>query len=151
MKNRLARLPFSILHFTLLILLLAGCSVFRLTQEDAFIDEEGNVLFVRYGELSRSYSYKMVSPANGVEIEGRDKRVVEIKLPEPSSDWITCRICQNNSPKGTMYETKDGKWRYWTIGIMSRLYVINETRDDYLLVFEGDFYPEGSGAKGQTL
>ncbi len=117
---------------------LAGCTLTRRTQGDLnYVDEDGNVLVVQCAELSRSYTYEMVSPANGAVVECKDNRVVDLILPAPSGEKVRCFICQNYGPKGTMYMSKDKKWRYWTIGTMSRLYLINETGDDYLLVFGG--------------
>ena len=133
------------------VLLTAGCSTFRATQMDAFIDEDGNVLQARYGELTKPYKYQIVSPVNGASLTCEDKRMVQVRLPDPNGSWIDCYVCQNDSPKGKMYATRDGKWKYWTIGIASRLYLQNETKDDYLLVFEGKFFTAGSGPKGQTL
>ena len=105
-----------------------------------FIDGEGNILHVRYGERSRPYTYKIVSPINGAELECTDTKMVRITLPAPNLSVIDGYICQNDSPKGTMYETKDRKWKFLTIGIRSRLYLVNETGDDYLLVFDGELF-----------
>ena len=128
--------------------MLAGCASFRPAMEDSFIDGEGNILHVRYGERSRPYKFKIVSPMNGAELECEDTKMVRITLPAPNLSVIDGYICQNDSPKGTMYATRDMKWKYLTIGIRSRLYLINETRDDYLLVFDGElFQPRGGGAK----
>lgn len=120
--------------------LCAGCASFRQAMEDSFIDGEGNILHVRYGERSRPYTYKIVSPINGAELECTDTKMVRITLPAPNLSVIDGYICQNDSPKGTMYATKDKKWKYLTIGIRSRLYLVNETGDDYLLVFDGELF-----------
>ena len=93
--------------------LAAGCASFRSTQKDAFVDDDGNILVVEYGSLSRSYAYKLVSPINGAEVECTDNRAVRVTLPDetgaPNGETMTLRICQNDSPKGTTYATKDGK------------------------------------------
>ncbi len=130
MKN-----PFVILAAALL----AGCASFRPFQKDAFIDDEGNILVVEYGVSSKPYTYTMVSPMNGVEIECTDTKMVRATLP--SKERIVCYICQNNSPKGTMYMTRDRKWKYLTVGLASRLYLLNREIDDYMLVFEGNVCP----------
>lgn len=145
--------PFSILHFSFFICLLAaaGCNSFHAMQEDAFIDDDGNVLMARYGELKKPYTYEIVSPVNGRTLPCQDKKMVQVRLPDPNGSWIDCYICQNSFPKGTMYGTRDGMWKYLTIGLGCRLYLLNEKKDDYLLVFEGKFFPAGSGPKGQTL
>ena len=125
--------------------LLAGCASFRQAMEDSFIDDEGNILHVRYGERSRPYTYRIVSPMNGNELECTDTKMVRITLPAPNLRVIDGYICQNDSPKGTMYATKDKKWKFLTIGIRSRLYLINETKDDYLLVFDGELFADPNG------
>lgn len=125
--------------------LLAGCASFRPAMEDSFIDGEGNILHVVYGERSRPYTYKIVSPMNGAELDCTDTKMVRITLPAPNLRVIDGYICQNDSPKGTMYETKDRKWKFLTIGIRSRLYLINETKDDYLLVFDGELFADPNG------
>ena len=87
-----------------------------------------------------SYIVNIVSPINGAELECTDTKMVRITLPAPNLSVIDGYICQNDSPKGTMYATKDKKWKYLTIGIRSRLYLVNETGDDYLLVFDGELF-----------
>ena len=121
--------------------LLSGCASFRVQQTDYFIDDDGNVMMVEYGESSRPYTYKMVSPMNGVEVECKDTKLVRVKLPEPSDETLLCYICQNESPKGTMYATRDNKWKYLTIGLKTRLYLWSTEDRDYLLVFEGTTAP----------
>ena len=141
--------PFSILHFSFflcLLLLAAGCTSFRPTQTDAFIDDDGNIMTVEYGNASKPYTYKMVSPMNGAEIECKDTKMVRVRLP--SKETIMCRICQNTSPKGTMYSTSDSKWKYLTVGLACRLYLRYPAENDYLLVYEGNVCPsalEGGG------
>ena len=119
----------------------AGCATFRGTQKDAFIDDEGNILRVEYGVSSREYTYKLVSPMNGAEIDGHDVKMVRVLTPEPENDKLTFYICQNPSPKGTMYETKDKKWKFLTVGIWCALYLWDPEEGQYLLVFEGDSNP----------
>ena len=62
-------------------LLTAGCASFRKTQADAFIDGNGNILQVQYGVRTKPYTYKMVSPMNGKEFEGRDTKMVRLMTP----------------------------------------------------------------------
>ena len=120
------------------LFLLAGCAAFRSMQTDAFIDADGNVLVAEYGESSRPYKFKIRSPMNGAELECTDNKLVRLRLPEPSGERLTLRICQNDSPKGTMYSTKDAKWKLLTIGLACRLYLWYPQEKEYILVFEGD-------------
>ncbi len=119
--------------------LLAGCASFRPMQKDAFVDEEGNILVVEYGVSSRPYTYTMVSPMNGAELECTDTKMVRLTLPDGKR--LVCYICQNVSPKGTMYETRDKKWKYLTIGLASRIYLHEPAINDYRLVYEGNICP----------
>ncbi len=119
--------------------LLAGCTSFRPTQKDAFVDGNGEVLLVEYGEASRPYTYTLVSPMNGAELECTDTKMVRLTMP--NGKRLLCYICQNVSPKGTMYETRDKKWKYLTIGLASRLYIERPEIRDYELYFEGTICP----------
>jgi len=132
-----------------LLALLAGCASFRPLQVDYFLDDDGNVMEVEYGESSKPYTYKMVSPMNGAEVECTETKLVRIKLPEPSTETLLCYICQNESPKGTMYATRDGKWKFLTIGIASRLYLWYPDEREYLLVFEGNISPSAGEDGGR--
>ena len=127
---------------------LVGCAGFRETAKSSFIDDEGNFLVARYGELTREYSYDIVSPVNGARLTNKDKRIVKVQLP--NGEWKDFYYCMQDVPQGTMYTTRDGQWKYWTTGLMSRLYLIDEQRTDYLLVFEGNCYdPTGDGRSGR--
>jgi hypothetical protein len=121
--------------------ILAGCSTFRPMMKDAFVDDDGLVVVVEYGEMSKPYKYKVVSPMNGVELECADRKLVKVTLPEPNGSTLSFYICQNESPKGTMYSTRDGKWRFLTIGVSCRIYLWSSQDNDYLLVFEGKNTP----------
>ena len=131
----------------LLPLLAAGCATCRWTQTDAFVDGEGNAIVVSYGVSSKPYTYQIKSPMNNNTLDCQDTKLVRVTLP--SKEVITCRICQNESPKGTMYMTQDGKWKYLTIGLMSRIYLRGENPADYLLVFEGNNSPNALDDNGK--
>ncbi len=126
------------------LMLLAGCALYHEKQVDMFVDEEGRSLIVHFGELSRSYTYEVVSPVNGVSLESKDNRVVKLNLPDDLdidrsySKSITCRICQSIAMKGTMYLSTDKEWLFWTIGTMSRVYLFDEELNDYVCVFQGE-------------
>ena len=136
------------LLFAGLLALSLGCTFFRCSQTDSFIDDFGNVLHVEYGNLSRPYRFKMVSPANGQVTEGESTKFVRVELP--SGDWIECRYCQNDFPYGTMYETEDAKWRYFTTGLECAVYLQTEDRQDYLLVFKGTAFQDERSGAGST-
>ncbi|MGN0854926.1 MAG: hypothetical protein ACI4R9_05325 [Kiritimatiellia bacterium] len=129
------------------VLMATGCASFRLMQTDAFVDDQGNAIVVEYGECSKPYTYRIQSPANGNTLECQDTKMVRVRLP--SDKVIVCRVCQNESPKGTMYATKDGKWKYLTIGLASRIYLWYPDEREYLLVFEGSNSPSALDDKGR--
>lgn len=135
-------------RFLLPLLLVTGCATFRPTQADAFVDDDGNVIVVEYGERSKPYTYQIKSPMNGNTLDCQDTKMVRIRLPKPDEKVIVCRLCQNDSPKGTMYATTDGKWKFLTIGVASRVYLWYPKENDYLLVFEGNNNPDALGDSG---
>ena len=118
---------------------LAGCTSFHPTQTDAFVDDDGNAIVVEYGESADPYTYQIKSPMNGNVLDCQDTKMVRVTLP--SGETIVCRLCQNDSPKGTMYMTDDAKWKFLTIGLASRIYLWYPDENDYLLVFEGNNNP----------
>ncbi len=135
-----------ILSFICLAAVLSGCASFQSIQSDAFVDDDGNILVAEYGVSSKPYTYTMVSPMNGAKVACTDTKMVRATLP--SGERIVCYICQNDSPKGTMYATRDQKWKYLTIGLACRLYLYYPVEDDYLLVFEGTICPSALEEKG---
>ena len=72
--------------------LLAGCASFRTAMEDSFIDGEGNILHVVYGERSRPYTYTIVSPMNGAELECKETKMVRIPAAEAYGEWDERRV-----------------------------------------------------------
>ena len=133
----------------LALVALAGCTSFRLAQTDAFVDDDGNAIVVEYGASAKPYTYQIKSPMNGNVLDCQDTKMVRVRLP--SGERIVCRLCQNDSPKGTMYMTDDRKWKYLTIGIMSRVYLWYPEASDYLLVFEGQNKPSALDENGNLL
>ena len=129
---------------------LAGCNTFTCSQTDSFIDDQGNVLHVEYGELKKPYTYTMTSPSNGKTIDGTSTRLVRIELPAPSREWIEARTCQCPFRYGTMYETVDRKWRYFTTGLESAVYLLAEDGKDYYLVFKGTAFQDERSGSGST-
>ncbi len=138
------------MRFFLILLtaaLFTGCTTFRPAQKDAFIDDDGNILVVEYGEASKPYTYTMVSPMNGVEVECTDRKMVRLDLPDGKR--LVCYICQNAFRQGTMYQTRDKKWKYLTIGLACRLFRYDPAKNDYLLVYEGNICPSALDEVGR--
>ena len=119
---------------------LHGCATFNRDQVSAFVDGGGRVLRVEYGTRSSPYTYYIVSPMNGNRLECHDDKMVKLEMPDGSRH--VCYICQNESPKGTMYSTRDNEIRYLTIGFQSRVYKYVPERNDYLEIFDGQLSPQ---------
>ncbi len=130
-----------------LVVAMAGCASFQPTQKFSFVDDNGLVLKAEYGVSSEPYHYPMVSPMNGVEVECTDTKMVKITLPPPNNEVLTCYICQNLLGKGTMYGTKDGKWKYATTGLYCRLYVWIPELRDYQHVYSGTIYGDAEDSR----
>ena len=135
-------------HFSFFILLLAGCASFRRTQRDMFIDDDGYLVHVEYGERSSPHRYKMVSPMNGRSIDCESKLMVRVQLPDEK--WITCYFCQNDFTYGTMYSTDDGDWKYFTTGLECAVFRKDTRRNDYLIVYKGTACSDNGSKMGQT-
>ena len=129
--------------------LVAGCATFKPTMKELFVDDKGNVMTVEYGDRSRKYEYEMVSPMNGVVVKSTATKMVRVTTPEPENEVLDFYLCQNVSPKGTMYSTRNEKWKFLTIGTASQLYLWSPDENDYLLVFEGELFVVPQGGTGK--
>jgi hypothetical protein len=113
----------------------AGCNSFKVMQTNSFIDEYGNVITVRYGQLMKEHKTQFVSPVNGKTLDMSSKLAVKVILPDGES--FTGYQCMNMHRSGTMYKSSDSKWLFHANGIASSIYLINEQGNDYILVFDG--------------
>lgn len=120
-----------------LALAAAGCNSFTVNQTNAFVDEDGLVLTVRYGQMEKEKTTTFRSPVNGKDVELRSRLAVSLTLPEPNGSTVMAYQCLNMLPSGTMYKSSDGKWLFHANGISCSLYLVNETGDDHYLVFSG--------------
>lgn len=125
----------------LFAVLLAGCNSFRVQQTNSFIDEDGNLISVKYGQLAKPHKTQFVSPVNGKTLDMQSKHAVKVTLPDGGS--FTGYQCMNMLRTGTMYKSSNEKWLYHANGTSCSVYLINEQGDDYLLVFNG-ILSEGS-------
>ena len=117
--------------------ILAGCNTFVVNQTSAFVDDDGNVLTVRYGQLEKERTTTVKNPLTRKDVEMRSRLAVSLTLPKPNGSELMAYQCMNFLPSGTMYSTSDGKWLFLANGISSAVYLINEDKTDYLLVFSG--------------
>ena len=106
-----------------------------------FIDEDGNLIIVRYGQLAKPHKTQFVSPVNGKTLDMQSKLAVKVTLPDGGN--FTGYQCMNMLRTGTMYKSSNEKWLFHANGTSCSVYLINETGNDYLLVFNG-ILSEGS-------
>ena len=118
-----------------LVLAGAGCNTFTAVQKSSFIDEDGNRATVVYGQLEKDHKTQVKSPIDNRPIDMSSRLAVEVTLPTGKS--IRAYQCMNLLPTGTMYKTDDGKWLFHANGTLCSIYIVNETGDDYILVFDG--------------
>ncbi len=128
MKNILAAIA-------ALSVLLAGCNSFVAQQTSSFVDDVGNMITVRYGQLEKARKTEFISPVNGKTLDMSSRLAVDVILPDGGS--FMGYQCLNMLRTGTMYKSSDGKWLYHANGTSCSVYLVNEKGDDYLLVFNG--------------
>lgn len=116
---------------------LSGCNTFTLTQTNAFVDDDGNVLTVRYGRLEKERSTTVINPMTGKNIDMKSRLAVSLTLPKPNGSEVMAYQCMNLLPSGTMYSSSDGKWLFHANGVASAVYLANKEKTDYILVFSG--------------
>lgn len=130
-----------ILAFAALMTALAGCNSFKVMQTNSFIDEDGNLITVKYGQLAKDHKTQFVSPVNGKTLDMSSKLAVDVTLPDGGT--FMGYQCMNMLRTGTMYKSSNAKWLFHANGTSCSVYLINEQGDDYLLVFNG-ILSEGS-------
>ena len=57
----------------LILSALTGCNSFKVMQSNSFIDEDGNLIIVRYGQLAKPHKTQFVSPVNGKTLDMQSK------------------------------------------------------------------------------
>jgi len=120
-----------------LLAIAAGCQSYTIMQQNVFVDDDGNVLTVRYGHLESERTTTVRNPLTRKDVEMSSRLAVSLTLPEPNGSELMAYQCMNFLPSGTMYGTDDGKWLFLANGITSAVYLINEDKTDYVLVFSG--------------
>jgi len=127
--------------------LAAGCNSMRITQTNAFVNDDGEFITVEYGILEKDHVSKFVSPYNKKEMDFKSKLAVNVTLP--SGETVRAYQCMNLMKSGTLYKTENSKWLYHANGTSCRVYLINEDGSDYYDVFSGILSegPKRSGAE----
>lgn len=130
-----------ILAFAALMTALAGCNSFKVMQTNSFIDEDGNLITVKYGQLAKDHKTQFVSPVNGKTLDMSSKLAVDVTLPDGGT--FMGYQCMNMLRTGTMYKSSNEKWLFHANGTSCSVYLRDESINDYRLVFNG-ILSEGS-------
>ena len=77
----------------LILFALTGCNSFKVMQSNSFIDEDGNLIIVRYGQLAKPHKTQFVSPVNGKTLDMQSKLAVKVTLPD-GGNFTGCWICR---------------------------------------------------------
>ena len=122
-----------------LAILASGCNTFRASQDNLFLDEEGNVLTVTYGRLDKKHKsvFKSPVPGDGREFETESNLAVKVTLPGPNGKNLKLYECINLLPTGTMYMTDDTEWLYLANGFSCTVYKKNQDGSDYDTWYQG--------------
>ena len=114
---------------------LAGCNTFTVSSASRFADEDGNVVGVIYGQYEKERATEFKSPVDGRKIDMKSK--LGVRVTRPNGKEFSAVQCMNMLPTGTMYMSGDGKWLFHANGTTCSVYLVNETKSDYILVFDG--------------
>ena len=118
-----------------LLSLLCGCTSFNLKQTVRFINEDGEIIVVDYGDGDSEYVTKFTVPKTGKQMEFKSKNRVFLTMPD-GRDFFAFE-CVNELRTGTMYQSADEDWYYHANGFVCTVYRrVGETRD-YAPVFTG--------------
>ena len=116
-------------------LFLSGCTSFNLKQTVRFINEDGDVIVVDYGDGDSEYVSKFTAPRTGREMEFKSKNRVFVTLPDGKNFYAF--ECVNELSTGTMYQSSGEEWYYHANGLTCTVYRrVGNTRD-FAPVFNG--------------
>ena len=116
--------------------LLQGCQSYDIVQTNVFANDDGEVLFVDYGQSEKEHVNTFVSPVNGKELEFKSKLVVRVTMPD--GERFTAWRCMNFQSTGTMYKTDSEEWMLLLNGFGCTIYRQSEEDETkYREVFRG--------------
>ena len=117
------------------LVLLSGCTSFNLRQTVRFINEDGDIIVVDYGDGDSEYVTKFNAPRTGKPLEFKSKLRVFVTMPDGESFYAF--ECVNELRTGAMYQSSDEEWYYHANGFVCTVYHrIGDTRD-FKPVFTG--------------
>ena len=109
-------------------LLFAGCTSFNLKQTVRFINEDGEIIVVDYGEGDSEYVTRFNAPRTGRPMEFKSKLRVFVTMPD-GRDFYAFE-CVNELRTGAMYQSSDEEWYYHANGFVCTVYHrVGDTRD----------------------
>lgn len=120
---------------SLLASFFSGCTSFNLKQTVRFINEDGEIIVVDYGDGDSDYVTTFTVPTTGKKMEFKSKNRVFVTLPD-GHDFYAFE-CVNELMTGTMYQSSDEDWYYHANGFVCTVYRrVGKTRD-FAPVFTG--------------
>ena len=116
-------------------LLLFGCTSFNLKQSVRFINDDGKIIAVDYGDGDSEYVTTFTAPMTGREMEFKSKNRVFVRMPDGKEFFAF--ECVNELQSGTMYQSDDKEWYYHANGFVCTVYHRVGKSRDLASVFKG--------------
>ena len=120
---------------TFSLLLFVGRTSFNLKQTVRFINEDGDVIVVDYGDGNSDYVTKFTVPKTGKQMEFKSKNRVFLTMPDGTSFYAF--ECVNELRTGAMYQSADEEWFYHANGFVCTVYRRVGKTQDLAPVFTG--------------
>ena len=117
------------------LLLFVGCTSFNLKQTVRFINEDGDIIVVDYGDGDSEYVTKFTVPKTGKQMEFRSKNRVFVTMPDGNEFYAF--ECVNELRTGTMYQSSGEDWYYHANGFTCTVYRRVDKTRDFMPVFNG--------------
>ena len=114
---------------------LAGCQSYTVSQLNAFVDEDGNILRVTYGRLEKDHVSTFRVPNKDVEQPFRSKLMVIVDMPD--GDSFKAYQTMNMLGQGTLYQTSNKEYLFHAMGISCGVYKRNADKETYSEAFIG--------------
>ena len=124
------------IFFAAMLFSFVGCNSYRIVQKNVFSDEDGYLVSVDYGVADKDHVNTFVAPMTGEELEFKSKLLILAELPD--GETFKAWQCMNFQPRGTMYQTDNGKWKILVNGFTCIVYAQDkENERRYNTVYRG--------------
>ncbi len=114
---------------------LTGCQSYTVSQSNAFVDEDGNIVRVTYGRLEKDHVSTFRVPNKNVDQPFRSKLMVIVDMPD--GDSFKAYQTMNMLGQGTMYQTNNKEYLFHALGISCGVYKLNPDKETYREAFIG--------------